>query len=224
MVFAGEILLKEEIMNNSSIAILGANGRAGSAILDTCLQSGFKVKALFRDAQKCPQLNSGSLTKLVGDATEKSVLEAVISGCDVVINATSNKANPGPISCKVTRLILEIIQNQPGLRYFVVTGKTIKGPNDTFSLTTFLERKVMEKAFSEIMKSKNEELQALYDSDSAWTLIRCPLIVDKEPKGYVASLSKCPGREVSRRNIAAFIIEELAKKEYLRQPVFVYDR
>ena len=210
-------------MNNSTIAILGANGRAGSAILKLCLQNGFKVKALFRDLHKCPEIDSNSLVKIAGNATEKSILEELISGCNIVINAISNKANPAPISSSVTALVIDIINKKPDVRYFVITGKTIKTISEKFSLSTFLERRIMEKAFPEIMRSKNEELGLLAKSSIKWTLIRIPLIVDKEIQKFNTSLTKCKGKEINRMNIASFIIDEIDKKEYLQKAPYLYE-
>ena len=209
----------------SRIALIGANGKAGSAILSALLNSGFRVRALVRQPERLQSAHP-LLEVRIGDATAPGVLEALLDGCDVVINAASNTNNPAPISSFITRSVLANLQSRQeagsGARYFVLTGKTVPCAGDTFSAGTLMQRFILNRMFPAIMKDKRAELALLQKSGVNWTLIRCPLIVSGDPVAFRAAKNACGGKSVTAANIAEFIIHELDDREWERTAPFVY--
>ncbi|BCY10547.1 NAD(P)-dependent oxidoreductase [Actinoplanes sp. L3-i22] len=75
----------------SSIAIFGAAGRAGRAIVTEALSRGHTVTAVVRDPARHPDLD-GRVVR--GDITDPESVAAVLSGQDAAVNAVSPASGP----------------------------------------------------------------------------------------------------------------------------------
>ena len=205
-----------------NVALIGATGKAGSVILDELLCNGYSVKALVRTIGKLSITNRNYLTVIEGNINERERLLESITGASVIINASSNTGNKNPISSLLTRSIIDSINGNTLVRYFVITGKTVKTDHDQFSFITYFQRKYLIKKYPEIMKSKQEEYRILKESNAMWTMIRCPRIVDGECEGYSVSEKSCKGKEITKKGLARFIIDEIKKPTYLKKAIYLY--
>ncbi len=64
------------------------------------------------------------------------------------------------------------------------------------------------------------------DSSLDWTVVRAPMLTEKEGNGTyrVGYVGTGPGPKASRQNVATFILDELEKNEHLRDAPMVSDR
>lgn len=67
------------------IALIGSNGKAGSVILAELLSNHFQVNALVREQRNITNISNDLLHVFIGDATEESVIAALIKDCDVLL-------------------------------------------------------------------------------------------------------------------------------------------
>ena len=81
----------------SSIAVIGANGTIGAAIVREALQRGHTVTAVVRDEAKVTQTDP-ALTVTTGDALDAASVAAVAQGHDVVVSAVGGGDGPGHIA------------------------------------------------------------------------------------------------------------------------------
>lgn len=205
------------------VALLGANGKAGSILLSSLIENGFRVHALVRNRQSLMIEESDALRVHVGDATNEETLLTALRDCDIIVNAISNRGNAAPISSRVTEIILKYLSTNEDTRYFVITGKTVKAERDAFSMGTILQRRILSLLYPGIVKGKQDEYRMLKASDAQWTLIRCPLLTDDDASGYEVSGSRCGGRSLPKKGLAAFILAEIKNREYARKSPFVYN-
>lgn len=77
-------------MTDKKVALIGASGFVGSAILNELLNRGYQVEALVRQPEKITVSNA-ALTVTKVDVADQQSLEAIIKGYDNVISAY----NPG---------------------------------------------------------------------------------------------------------------------------------
>ncbi len=77
-------------MNMKNIALIGASGFVGSALLKEALNRGHKVTAIVRNPEKI-KLTHPNLTVKGGDARDAATVEELVKGMDAVISAY----NPG---------------------------------------------------------------------------------------------------------------------------------
>lgn len=100
------------------IAVIGATGYAGSAIVQEAASRGHQVSALSRAA---PTTGIEGVNYVQGDATDREVLESVISGADVVVAALAPRGLMTAVFRDVNRMIAELAA-AAGARLFVVGG------------------------------------------------------------------------------------------------------
>lgn len=76
------------------ITVLGAGGRAGSAITRRVLGEGHRVTALVRSGARHPWLEGSGVTVVEGDATDPADVARAVTDADAVINAVTPFSAP----------------------------------------------------------------------------------------------------------------------------------
>jgi hypothetical protein len=68
-------------------------------------------------------------------------------------------------------------------------------------------------------------VEALTRDDLDWTVVRGPMLHDKEPQGpyTVGYVGKGPGPRASRHNVAQFIVDELEQRRYVQDAPMISD-
>ncbi|MNF72455.1 3 beta-hydroxysteroid dehydrogenase/Delta 5--_4-isomerase [compost metagenome] len=104
------------------IALIGATGFVGSAVLTEALQRGHQVTAIVRHPEKLPQL--ANLTARKADAYDAAAIAQAVEGHDAVVHAF----NPGWGEAKIRELFIEGTQaiftgvKQAGVKHLLVVG------------------------------------------------------------------------------------------------------
>ncbi|MFI1102124.1 NAD(P)-dependent oxidoreductase [Streptomyces melanogenes] len=70
------------------IAVFGAGGRVGRAVVAEAVARGHRVTAVVRDPAKYPDLGSDAVTVVRGDATDAASVAAAAAGHDAAVNAS----------------------------------------------------------------------------------------------------------------------------------------
>ncbi|WP_329396056.1 NAD(P)-dependent oxidoreductase [Streptomyces melanogenes] len=70
------------------IAVFGAGGRVGRAVVAEAVARGHLVTAVVRDPAKYPHLGSDAVTVVQGDATDATSVAAAAAGHDAAVNAS----------------------------------------------------------------------------------------------------------------------------------------
>lgn len=107
-----------------NVALIGATGFAGSAILDELINRGHKVTAIVRNPDKLTN-GSANLTAVKCDATNPDELAKAVKGVDVVISAYNpGWANPNMYEDTLRNypLILEGVKKSGVGRLLIVGG------------------------------------------------------------------------------------------------------
>lgn len=105
------------------VALIGATGFVGAALLDELLQRGHSVRALVRDASKLPA--RPGLTVLQADVQDAQQVQRAVMGADAVLSAyNAGWANPNIYDdfMRGSRAIVQGLQAAGVPRYLVVGG------------------------------------------------------------------------------------------------------
>lgn len=78
--------------------------------------------------------------------------------------------------------------------------------------------------YPKIVQNKQEEYNYLQQTSISWTLIRCPLLVEGEQRKYYTSETKCTGKQLTKKSLSEFIINEIRNSEYVQKCPFVFNK
>lgn len=204
------------------VLVLGANGKTGSLVVERALAKGHEVTALVRDAS---EFKHESTRVVVGDATNPADVLKAIEGNDAVIDTIG-----GPTPYKDTTLertaahnVIEAMRAK-NIRRLIVISMMGLGTSRTQApfwyehllMPTFLRGSTKDKAAleAEVSASKLD-----------FVIARPPILQDDPPTGSVTVLDDDhKGHEITRADLAAFLVDQLESDEYLGRAVTVVNK
>jgi len=166
------------------LAVLGATGYVGSAVLDEALSRGHAVRAL---ARKPGRLEArAGLEKVQGDALDPSALDTLIEGVDAVIQSLGvGGLGHGRLDDRISRATESLILRMgvKGPRRLVCISNVGTGG----SHLSWIARRIVYPLFIPnllpIMADKEAMEAALAGSSLDWSSIRFPDIADRPSRG-----------------------------------------
>ncbi|GLQ87218.1 NAD(P)-dependent oxidoreductase [Dyella flagellata] len=203
------------------LALFGATGPTGKHLIEEALKQGHSLSVYTRDAQKLEAF-AGKVEVVVGDLQNREAILNCVRGADAVISAL------GPNSLKiqgerpVTQGLSNIIaaMRQSDIRRIIqISTASYRDPKDGFDFKThtyvFLIKLLLRKAYDDIKAAGN----LVARSDLDWTLVRIPNLKDGPATGQLDvgwygrdKLSM----QLSRGNLATFLINQVADKTFMR--------
>ena len=201
------------------VLIVGATGGTGRELVTQALEHGYAVTALVRDPARM-RVDHPRLTVVRGDVLDAASVEAAMRGQDAVLSALGHKRTfyPTRILSLGTRNILSAMTTH-GVRRFVC--ETSLGIGDSAGrlglyYTLFVVPVILPFYFWD--KTRQERIIA--DSDLEWVIVRPGALTDGDRRGRFKH-----GRDIgswlwtvriSRADVAAFMLDQLASDTYLR--------
>ena len=180
------------------VLVIGAAGKSGEALVNEALATGHEVTAFVRGAA---QYKKANVRVVAGDVLDAAAIDVAVAGQDAVIDAMRRNG---------VRRLLKIS--------VVGAGESVKNAgffNEHVLMRTFLRGLLVDKAGMEA------EIEG---SNLDWTLVRPPMLTDREKTGVARVLSTEGGEKahkIGRADLAAFMIQQLESSRYVRQAVTV---
>jgi putative NADH-flavin reductase len=208
------------------IALFGATGGTGRAVIDRALQAGHQVKALARHADKL--VPRDGLTVLQGDAMVAEDVTRTLASTDAVVVALGNSQNafallfgarrttPRDICEAGTRNILAALGDGEDRSVVVVSAFGVGATRDKLPLMFKLFYRLL---LREQIADKERQEALLRASNANYVVIQPVALTDKPASGkWTATLDgTLGGSEVSRHDLAAVVLSELTAKTHTRQ-------
>lgn len=205
------------------ILVVGATGGTGRRIVAQALERGLEVTAFVRDPAKLA-IEDPRLTVRRGDVLDEASVEAAIRGQDAVLCALGHKRYLGPtrILSDGTRNLLAAMERHGVPRLVCETSLGIGDSAGRMGLYyTFL---VIPVVLPFYYWDKTRQERAIARSGVEWTIVRPGALTDGERTGRIRH-----GRvgsflwtvRISRADVAAFMLDQLAPGAYGRTAVGV---
>ncbi len=213
------------------ILLLGASGRTGKHILETALQQGHIVHSLVRNKQKI-RLAHPNLLLFEGTPADKQSLAGAMQGCEAIINALNiSRKNDWPWAglrtpkdflIVVAKHIIELAPVYAVNRYIFISAW---GVAETKKDIPGWFRWMIDNSNLRYPYQGHEQQEKLVlQSSLVFTAIRTAGLTNfKRKKAVVVSQNNHPkpNLTISRRNLAAFVLEVLEKDLYLNNNIVV---
>ncbi|KAJ7098371.1 NAD-binding protein [Mycena epipterygia] len=214
------------------LLIFGATGSMGTLIARRFL-SVYRSCTLIlyvRSAAKVPAdlADDKSVILIEGQLDEPDNLSKAMEGIDAVITALGPTGRKGPFYSSKTPIatayteIIATMKEHKVRRLIALTTPSVRDPEDQFDLPLAFLRQTFATLARNVVKDIVAVGQVVRNSDLDWTLIRLALhVTDKETSsceviaGYMGDGKT--GAVSSRTGAAAFIIEQLVNREWIRK-------
>jgi putative NADH-flavin reductase len=210
------------------IALFGASGGTGNLLTERALAAGHTVAALLRRPAEFPFRDR--VRVVAGDAFDSGAIAVTLAGAEVVLSALGARSlgNEGVLE-RAVPLIIAAMQAQ-GPRRIVTLGSAGALDNSLDKQSAF-RRFVVEKiVYKTILKwpvaSQRAQWAALSASELDWTMVMPPMLTNGRPtERYRVDGEALPrnGSKISRADVADFMMQQIASREWVRRGVYIAD-
>jgi putative NADH-flavin reductase len=205
------------------VVIFGTTGFSGKAILKETLSQQHQVTVLVRN-KSAIQIQDKNLKIVEGNVLDKYTVAEVLKNSDAVIQClgVGGKGN-GKLTTFIsdaTKIIVEEMEKQQIKRLIAMSNV---GAGNSISFQPWIFTKIILPYFMKWLKvlidDKNRMEPIIMNSELDWTIVRCPNIVDKTPKGNVHATLDGKGLKlaVTLGDMAEFIVQQLINASYSKQ-------
>ncbi|CAA9477679.1 MAG: hypothetical protein AVDCRST_MAG05-1063 [uncultured Rubrobacteraceae bacterium] len=207
------------------VAIFGASGRTGRPLLEQALAAGHEVRALVRDPSKL-HVGHERLVVIRGDVLDAATVEETVAGTEAVLSALGQtKLSPKDVQTRGTENIVAAMEKHGVRRLVSLTGAGVRDERDEPKLVdrviTFLLRRLQ----PDVLEDGVRHAEVIKGSGLEWVIVRGPRLTEGPKKGEyrVGMVGKNSGTQISRADLAEFMLGQLTADTHLRQmPVVSY--
>jgi putative NADH-flavin reductase len=205
------------------LVIFGATGFSGQVILKLALSKGLQVTVLVRN-KSAITIQNENLTVIQGNVLDSNDVKKALEHQDAVIQClgVGGKGNGKPTTfiSDATKVIVEEMEKQQIKRLIAMSNV---GAGNSLAFQPWFFTKIILPYFMKWLKviidDKNRMEPIIMNTELDWTIVRCPNIVDKTPKGNVHATLDGKGLKlaVTLGDMAEFIMHQLTDNTYSRQ-------
>lgn len=204
------------------VTILGATGRIGSLVLADVLAAGHDVTILSRGGARLP--DGDRVTTIAGDIADAAAVRRAVDGSEAVVAALGPRSNTLEAELALELGMRNLVAAMPDAgvaRLVALSGAAVDVPGDRKPVIDRVVSRVVRVAARHVVGAKQREYAVFAASDLAWTALRPAIVTDGDPRGYTLSEHLRPGARVTRADVAAAIVDQLADRDFIRSAPFV---
>lgn len=216
------------------LAVFGANGSAGRALVRQALDGGHDVTAVTRHPGRF-DLRHDRLEVVHADATDPASVAAVVKDKNAVLSLLGVPYTFWQVSLySVTaRQVIDAMRQQGVPRLVVVSSSRLSTDGlstDGHSRDGFLRTRVLDPFLRRVVgRTAHDDMrlmeEAVRSSGLQWTIARPPALFDADAVGrYEASTSPLHGLFASRQDLAAVMLDAAVTDRFVGEVVYVVSR
>lgn len=205
-----------------TLVVFGASGAIGREIVDAALRAGWDVRGFTRDASRL-EARPG-LTVVEGDATDPAAVAGAIAGASAVVNALGPATNRREEIEQTVAAIGNILagMHRHGVRRLVsLSGAAVDVAGDRKPMGARIASRIVRLLAANVVRAKQREYEVIAASDVEWTVARPGRVTAAPPAGRTVPGDRLYSRSISAADLAAFMVEEIDRRDYVRSAPFV---
>ena len=203
------------------LLILGATGPTGRHLLDQALNAGHDVTALVRSASRLT-ITHPRLTAVIGDATERTILENALRGREAVLSALGAGNSPSSdIASRAVAVLVPALKAQSVGRLIFLSAF---GVGDSFRQASLIQKLVYKTLIRLIFADKVKADSMLRESGLDWTLVYPTLLTNgpRTGKYRVGEQMAMQGMaKISRADVAEFMLAQLSTDRWIHRTAVI---
>ncbi|ELT95742.1 hypothetical protein CAPTEDRAFT_228103 [Capitella teleta] len=212
------------------IAVLGANGRTGSHVVQQALERGYAVTAVVRDVLSMQNIQHECLKVHPANILDSAALVSCLKGVDAVVSCVGTKGfgqylpwSSVSIYSEATKSVLGAMRESGVNRYVCMAGTCLKyGPGQPKIITHVF--KPLFGGIAKDMSRMEDILTAEENSDINFTVVKPNALKEApitEGEVFAAEGQWCDGCIISRPDVARFILDSLTTNQWDRKLVAI---
>lgn len=203
------------------VLVIGAAGKTGGAVVEQAVAAGHEVTAFVHNADGYEAPPGVRVAE--GDAADDAAMDAAVSGQHAVLDTIGGKTpyKATTLETSVANTIMDSMRRN-GVRRLVATSMIDEGRSRENS--TIYERLLLSTVLRGATKDKREMESAVATSGLDWIILRPAILSDDPATGDVRTFdteSGEKGHEITRADLASFMVDQLSSDEYLHQAVAI---
>lgn len=203
------------------VLVIGAAGKTGQAVVEQALAAGHQVTAFVRQAATYSPPTG--VRVVAGDAADPGALEAAMPGQDAVLDTIGGKTpyKTTTLESGAARAIIAAMRRHK-VRRLVVTS--MLGVGDSRANSSLLVRLLVATFLRGANQDKTAMEEAVKTSGLDWVILRPAILTDDPAQGNVRVFAAATGEtahKMSRADLAAFMLAQLATDAHLQQTVTI---
>ncbi len=202
------------------VLVLGAGGKTGRAVVEQALAAGHKVTAFVRQAD---DLQVKGVRIFQGDATVRADVDKAVQNQYAVIDTIGGKTpyKETTLEQSAAKQIVESMQEN-GVRRLVATS--MLGVGSSAENTTFYARLLVSTFLRGADSDKAAMEKAVKSSGLDWVIVRPAILNDDPATGKIqvfSAESEEKAHKITRGDLAAFMLAQVASDQYIHQAVVI---
>jgi putative NADH-flavin reductase len=209
------------------LTVLGANGRTGRPFVAQALDAGHTVVAFVRDTDTFRADTEGfdpdheRLVVVEGDAyTGAGIEEAVaVAGADAVVSTLGQSSDgPDDLLTVAGDHVLAAMADAGVDRFVTLVGAGVREDDESVSMTGRVMGGLLKLVAREVLADAAEHVARVKASDTRWTVVRAPRLVDGEGTGRYEAGDVALGFEaIARADVATFLLDCVEDDRYVHE-------
>ena len=201
------------------IVVFGSTGDTGIELIKQAIQRGHEVTAFARDPSKI-SLSDSKLRIVKGDVLDLKAVTAAVAGAQAAISALGVRLGqpPGTVRSEGTRNIVAAL-TAANVRRFVSVSTV--GVGDSLNRLSFFAGVFLPRIIgAQRLREAERQEEIIRQSSLEWTILRPTRLVNEAAVGRYkigSDLHTGMGSKLARADLAAALLEQLEKTDFVRQ-------
>ena len=195
------------------LAVFGATGKTGLAVVEQALEKGYQVTAFVRNPDGFP-IKNDNIKLIAGDVFDAESVAKAVQGQDAIVCALGAGQDLKKTTVRTTGTvnIVAAMKEYGVKRLFAVTAMGVGESWNTLSL-------INKFFFAVLLKSSRDDHEtqeaAVKESGLDWTIVRPSGLTDEPRTGVYNTGENIPAKtsKIPRADVADLIIKELTENQ-----------
>ena len=207
------------------LAVFGATGGTGRALVATALEHGWTVRAFVRTQAGATLPLPSGLDVVHGDPERPEDIRQAVHGASAVCCAFGPRPrDPRPFCAPFTRRIVDAMREARVRRLVCITGAMIGELPPNVSAALRAMAMVARRRLPAVMADRAEQEAIVVRSALEWTLVKPPRLTTAVRTGSVHADPALPVgllSRIGRQDLAEFVFRAATQDRFVRQRVYV---
>ena len=205
-----------------NITVFGATGHVGSLVVEKLLADGHNVSAFTHGTNHL--VDNPRLRIVYGDVHKSEDIEVALNGSEAVISCLGSWNTPTKDILTAAMTSIVPIAEKHGIKRIIsLTGAAAYAPGDHPSIIDRLNHMILSLIAPKILKDGEAHIRILSESTLDWTVIRSPVMTNKDSAQYLLDLnSPNPTATIARAAVVAALVDSLKDTQHIGTAPYIH--